>query len=48
MVPPSRPRDDDLADPYQAPEPAFALCAELVDRRLARPLDLLAGAVAVP
>ncbi len=43
-VPPEHPRDDDLADPYHAPESAFARCAELVAATLEIPLDLLAGA----
>ena len=37
------PADDDLADPYQAPESAFATCGALVQQTLQRPLDLLAG-----
>lgn len=43
MVRPDVPGDDDLADPYQAPESAFAACAQLVHGTLQRPLDLLAG-----
>lgn len=43
LVPPVDPRDDDLADPYRAPESAFVECARLVHRTLQRPLDLLAG-----
>ncbi len=42
-VPPQRPRDDDLDDPYQAPAPAFAACAALVEATLRGPLDLLAA-----
>ena len=42
MVPPDRPRDDDLDDPYQAPESAFATCGNLVQTTLQVPLDLLA------
>jgi protein-tyrosine phosphatase len=38
-----KPADDDLADPYQAPESAFVTCAALVDRSLVRVLDLFAG-----
>lgn len=44
-VPPQTPRDDDLADPYQGPEHAFAVCAQLVQSCLQGPLDQLAGAV---
>ena len=45
LVPPARPSDDDLADPYQAPASAFAACADLVSASLRRPVDLLvAGA----
>ena len=44
LVPPERPRDDDLEDPYHAPASAFAACADLVARSLTGPLDLLAGA----
>ena len=43
LVRPERPEDDDLADPYRAPETAFAACARLVHTSLQRPLDLLAG-----
>ena len=43
LVRPDRPRDDDLDDPYHAPASAFAICADLVQRTLAAPLDLLAG-----
>jgi len=42
-VPPDRPRDDDLDDPYHAPASAFAVCGDLVARTLQGPLDLLAG-----
>jgi protein-tyrosine phosphatase len=45
LVPPSSPRDDDLADPYQGPEHGFAVCGELVHTSLQRPLDLIAAAV---
>jgi protein-tyrosine phosphatase len=38
-----KPEDDDLVDPYQAPESAFVACAALVDTSLARLLDLLAS-----
>ena len=43
LVPPDTPRDDDLADPYHAPQSAFATCAALVQQTLQGPLDLLAG-----
>jgi protein-tyrosine phosphatase len=43
LVPPASPRDDDLDDPYQAPESAFTTCGVLVFDTLQRPLDLLAG-----
>ena len=43
LVPPERPSDDDLADPYHAPESAFTSCGELVAHTLRGPLDLLAG-----
>ena len=45
LVPPRTPSDDDLADPYQGPQDGFAVCAELVQAGLQRPLDLLAAAV---
>jgi protein-tyrosine phosphatase len=45
LVPPETPSHDDLADPYQGPEQGFAICADLVQRSLQRPLDLLAAAV---
>ncbi|HVM27214.1 MAG TPA: low molecular weight phosphatase family protein [Mycobacteriales bacterium] len=41
LVPPERPGDDDLADPYQAPASAFAATAELVRAALRGPVDLL-------
>jgi protein-tyrosine phosphatase len=44
MVPPDAPRDDDLDDPYQAPESAFTRCGDLLAATLRGPLDLLAGA----
>lgn len=43
LVPPASPRDDDVADPYHAPETAFRACAALVQQALQGPLDLLAG-----
>jgi protein-tyrosine phosphatase len=43
LVPPASPKDDDLADPYHAPQSAFATCATLVQQTLQGPLDLLAG-----
>ena len=41
---PDAPGDDDLDDPYQAPESAFTRCADLLAGALRGPLDLLAGA----
>ena len=46
LVPPRTPKDDDLADPYQAPASAFDACADLVAASLRGPLDLLAGVAA--
>ncbi len=43
LVPPDRPRDDDLRDPYNAPASAFAVCGDLVADGLRGPLDLLTG-----
>lgn len=43
LVPPAHPRDDDLADPYQGPKHGFAVCGDLVQASLQRPLDLIAG-----
>lgn len=43
LVPPERPRDDDVDDPYQAPASAFATCGALVHSTLQGPLDLLGG-----
>lgn len=43
LVPPNSPRDDDLDDPYQAPESAFTACAALVHDTLQGPLDLLSA-----
>jgi protein-tyrosine phosphatase len=37
------PDDDDLEDPYQAPESAFTACGALVFQSLQRPLALFAG-----
>jgi hypothetical protein len=42
-VPPARPADDDLADPYHAPASAFAACADLVTASLRGPVGLLAA-----
>jgi protein-tyrosine phosphatase len=41
LVPPQRPGDDDVDDPYQAPASAFATCGALVHATLEGPLDLL-------
>jgi protein-tyrosine phosphatase len=43
LVPPERPGDDDVDDPYQAPASAFATCGALVHSTLQGPLDLLGG-----
>jgi protein-tyrosine phosphatase len=43
LVPPDRPEDDDLADPYQGPASLFAACAELVNGALRAPVSLLAA-----
>ena len=48
LVPPNTPRDDDLADPYQAPESAFTTCANLISSTLEPVLDLLVGRSAHP
>jgi protein-tyrosine phosphatase len=42
LVPPTRPGDDDLADPYQAPASAFAAAADLISDALRGPVGLLA------
>ena len=39
--PAARPRDDDLADPYQGPKRGFEACAGTVEAALRSPLDLL-------
>ena len=41
LVPPARPSDDDLADPYQAPASAFGACADLLTESLRGPVALL-------
>jgi protein-tyrosine phosphatase len=41
LVPPNSPGDDDLADPYQGPASAFAVCADLVTEALRGPVGLL-------
>ncbi|HWG93012.1 MAG TPA: hypothetical protein VNU66_02150, partial [Mycobacteriales bacterium] len=43
LVPPDRPEDDDLADPYQGPASLFASCADLVAGALRGPVSLLAA-----
>lgn len=43
LVPPQRPTDDDVTDPYLAPASAFAACGALVHATLQGPLDLLGG-----
>ncbi len=45
VPPPESVDDDDLEDPYHAPESAFRTCAELIEATLRRPLDLIAGRV---
>ncbi len=47
LVPPETPADDDLADPYHAPESAFAACAALIQEALRAPLELLGGTAPV-
>jgi protein-tyrosine phosphatase len=48
QVPPARPaHDDDLEDPYHAPERAYLVTARLVDAALAPALDALTGRVRV-
>jgi protein-tyrosine phosphatase len=41
LVPPERPGDDDLADPYHAPASAFTVCAEQLVAALTGPTSLL-------
>ncbi len=43
LVPPDSPRDDDLSDPYHAPQSQFVRCAALIEQALRGPLDLLAA-----
>ena len=43
VVRPDHPRDDDVTDPYQAPESAFSACGQLVVASLQGPVALLAG-----
>lgn len=43
LVPATRPSDDDLADPYQAPLSAFDRCADLIEQSLCGPVALLTG-----
>ncbi len=43
LVPPDSPDDDDLEDPYHAPDSAFRACARLIEASMRRPLDLLVG-----
>ncbi|MEO6205353.1 MAG: hypothetical protein ABIO67_08230 [Mycobacteriales bacterium] len=43
LTPPQDPRDDDLEDPYRAPEQAYTACGRLVVSSLERPLALLCG-----
>ncbi len=46
--PPVAPGRDDVADPFGQPLDAFRQCAQLIERCLARPLDLLAYAAGSP
>ena len=48
LVPPDRPSDDDLADPYQGPVRGFEVCGDLVRSSLQRPLDLIAALATTP
>jgi protein-tyrosine phosphatase len=48
LLPPVRPGDDDVDDPYQAPASAFATCGALVHSTLQGPLDLLGGRTPQP
>jgi protein-tyrosine phosphatase len=48
LVPPERPADDDLTDPYHAPASAFVACADLVSASLRGPLALLTGGTPAP
>jgi protein-tyrosine phosphatase len=48
LLPPVRPGDDDVDDPYQAPASAFASCGALVHSTLQGPLDLLGGRTPQP
>jgi protein-tyrosine phosphatase len=43
LVPPERPEDDDVSDPYQGPASGFAACADLVSASLRGPVALLAA-----
>jgi protein-tyrosine phosphatase len=42
LVPPRRPADDDVADPFRGPQDAFLACAELLERSLRRLVALVA------
>ena len=48
LVPPARPSDDDLADPYHAPEQAFAVCADELTAALRGPMGLLLAPTMTP
>jgi protein-tyrosine phosphatase len=43
LVPPRKPHDDDVIDPYRGPLSGYVSCATLLHGALQRPLDLLAG-----
>jgi protein-tyrosine phosphatase len=43
LVPPRKPHDDDVIDPYRGPLSGYVSCAARLHDALQRPLDLLAG-----
>jgi hypothetical protein len=47
-VPPDRPSDDDLDDPYLAPASTFVVCADLLRAWLVGPLALLTEVHSAP
>lgn len=48
MVRPDKPADDDVSDPYHAPESRYIACAALLQATLQRPLDLLGASARSP
>ena len=48
LVPPAHPSDDDLQDPYHAPESAFAHCADTLTAALSAPMGLLLSPTMTP